>query len=300
MKKEFFHSLESILFNTNLDSKFNEFNNFFDDFNAGLVYFNNEYELKNSFSCFTPSKVLHATRINRPKCLTSNNKLAAFLHSIAHIEFCAINLALDSLYRFKNMPLNFYKDWLEVAKEEFYHFYLLESSLNELGFKYGDFSVHLNLYDAMQKTHNSLALRMGVVHRGLEARGLDSNPFVVSKILSSNLTNKTQLKEIFEVILNDEIKHVKKGSTWWKYSLDSPKTKQELLNILDSSNEKEINKDNLELAFTTNKIDSETLFIGLCETFSEFNLAGKVLNKQARLDSGFSQFELEKLSQIYG
>lgn len=158
--------------------------------------------------------MLHPTRIRRPKFVNSTHALAKIIHSVAHIEFNAINLALDASYRFKNLPLQFYYDWLEVADEEIKHFKLLNSALKELSYKYGNFPVHDNLESALEATKDSLSFRMGVVHRGLEAKGLDANPFVVQKLQSSNHSIKNLLMEYLEIILNDEIKHVKKGDTW--------------------------------------------------------------------------------------
>ena len=36
---------------------------------------------------------------------------AALIHALAHIEFNAINLALDAVWRFADMPLDYYADW---------------------------------------------------------------------------------------------------------------------------------------------------------------------------------------------
>ena len=64
---------------------------------------------------------------------------AALIHALAHIEFNAINLALDAIWRFDNMPENYYTDWLKVAVEEAYHFSLLNAHLQTLGYSYGNF-----------------------------------------------------------------------------------------------------------------------------------------------------------------
>src|SRR3546814_6003688 len=47
---------------------------------------------------------------------------AAFIHSIAHIEFNAIDLGWDAVYRFRGMPADFYADWVSVASDEARHF----------------------------------------------------------------------------------------------------------------------------------------------------------------------------------
>src|SRR5699024_7281015 len=64
---------------------------------------------------------------------------AALIHAIAHIEFNAINLGLDAAYRFRDMPVAFYTDWLRVAADESRHFELLNNRLADYGHSYGDF-----------------------------------------------------------------------------------------------------------------------------------------------------------------
>src|SRR4051812_21051857 len=78
--------------------------------------------------------------------------LAALLHAIAHIEFNAINLAADAAWRFDGMPREFYLDWVRVAREEAYHFTLLREHLQSLGYGYGDFPAHDNLWSMCEKT----------------------------------------------------------------------------------------------------------------------------------------------------
>ncbi len=264
MQKEFFNELEKILYHQNIEEKLDNFNSFYDDFKSHKFIFNHDQISifkENTYSNFT---LLHPTRIRRPKLVNSILSLAKIIHSIAHIEFSAINLALDASYRFKNLPCQFYTDWLEVADEEIKHFKLLNSALKELGFKYGDFPIHDNLEAALKATKNSLCYRMGVVHRGLEAKGLDANPFVVAKLQSSNHPIKSFLKDVLNTILNDEIKHVKKGDIWWKFA----------------------NENNYD-------------FLELCKMFSDFSLAGKKLNTEARMQAGFSKEECEAIKNFY-
>ncbi len=264
MKREFFSALQEVLFCKDLDSRFSLFMALYEDFLEGKYIFDDTHKNLESFNLSTPSEVLHPTRIIRKKGAKSTNSIARTLHSVAHIEYCAITLALDSSYRFKGLPHAFYKDWLEVAKEEFAHFYLLQNLLAEIGFTYGDFPVHCGLYDAMQITSDSLKYRMGLVHRGLEARGLDSNPFVLAKLETSSHPIIKKVKETFGIILHDEIHHVSKGDIWWAFAKDT--------------------NDN---------------FLDLCRHFQDFNLAGKTLNTSARLQCGFSQEEINALKDFY-
>jgi uncharacterized ferritin-like protein (DUF455 family) len=155
---------------------------------------------------------------------------AALIHALAHIEFNAINLALDAVWRFADMPLDFYADWLKVAAEEALHFSLLSSHLQSLGFSYGDFAAHNSLWEMAEKTTGDVLARMALVPRTLEARGLDATPSVRSKLAQ---VGDTAAAEILDIILRDEIGHVEIGNRWYHWccehrSLDVLTTYQEL------------------------------------------------------------------------
>lgn len=139
---------------------------------------------------------------------------AAFIHSIAHIEFNAIDLAWDAVYRFRDMPPQYYADWVSVANDEARHFVMLRERLQQLGHDYGDFDAHNGLWEMAEKTaHDGLA-RMALVPRVLEARGLDVTPGMIVKLraLGDDAT-----AEILEVILREEIAHVAAGSRWFRW-----------------------------------------------------------------------------------
>jgi uncharacterized ferritin-like protein (DUF455 family) len=139
---------------------------------------------------------------------------AAFVHAIAHIEFNAIDLAWDAVYRFRGMPAAYYGDWVAVAGDEARHFTLLRARLQELGHDYGDFDAHNGLWEMAQKTaHDGLA-RMALVPRVLEARGLDVTPGMIVKLraLGDDAT-----ADILEVILREEVAHVAAGSRWFRW-----------------------------------------------------------------------------------
>jgi uncharacterized ferritin-like protein (DUF455 family) len=139
---------------------------------------------------------------------------AAMIHALAHIEFNAINLALDAVYRFRGMPEDFYGDWLKVAAEEALHFSLLREHLNSLGYDYGDFPAHNGLWEMAVKTAHDPLVRMALVPRVLEARGLDATPAIVEKLKS---VNDTRAVEILGIVERDEIGHVAIGSRWYLY-----------------------------------------------------------------------------------
>ena len=156
---------------------------------------------------------------------------ASMLHAIAHIEFNAINLALDAVYRFREMPTEYYDDWLRIADEERYHFQLVQGRLKQLGYDYGDFPAHNGLWETAQQTADDVLLRMGLVPRILEARGLDVNPGIMEKLRE---IGDEESQPILEVILRDEVGHVKAGTVWFRYlceqrGLDSEETFESLV-----------------------------------------------------------------------
>ncbi|HMC17091.1 MAG TPA: ferritin-like domain-containing protein [Albitalea sp.] len=139
---------------------------------------------------------------------------AALLHAIAHIEFNAINLALDAAWRFAGMPDAFYRDWLRVASEEALHFSLLREHLQSLGFDYGDFDAHDGLWLMTQRTAHDITARMALVPRTLEARGLDATPPLQHKFARAG---DARAVEILGIILRDEIGHVAIGNCWYRW-----------------------------------------------------------------------------------
>lgn len=139
---------------------------------------------------------------------------AALLHSIAHIEFNAINLALDAVWRFDAMPEAFYLDWLRVASEESLHFGLLSAHLQSIGYGYGDFDAHDGLWLMAQRTAGDVVARMALVPRTLEARGLDATPPLRDKF---SRAGDARAVEILDIILRDEIGHVAIGNHWYRW-----------------------------------------------------------------------------------
>ena len=137
---------------------------------------------------------------------------AALVHALAHIEFNAINLALDAAHRFSGMLPAYYADWLRVADEEARHFDLLNAHLATLGHAYGDFSAHNGLWDMALKTAHDPLVRMALVPRVLEARGLDATPLIVDRLKAAN---DMRMVEILGIIERDEIGHVAIGSHWY-------------------------------------------------------------------------------------
>ena len=162
---------------------------------------------------------------------TTSEGVCAFFHAIAHIEFVAIYLAWDILYRFREMPLKFYQDWLLVAYEESLHFAMIREHLNNIGAEYGDLPAHQGLWDVAEDTSDDLLARLALVPRYMEARGLDVTPAMIEKF--SRLGDH-QSVAILTRILNDEVGHVQLGSNWFNFvcrqrNLDAEQAYRQLL-----------------------------------------------------------------------
>ena len=138
----------------------------------------------------------------------------SLLHSLAHIEFNAMNLALDAIWRFADMPEQYYGDWLRVAKEEAHHFSLIENHLQSVGVAYGNFPAHNSLWEMVERTSDAVIARMALVPRTMEARGLDAVPAIRDRFKQ---IKDHQVVEILETILRDEVGHVLIGNQWFNF-----------------------------------------------------------------------------------
>ena len=139
---------------------------------------------------------------------------AVMMHAIVHIEFNAMNLALDAIQRYSAMPEAYYTDWLQVALEEAYHFELIRAHLRHLGGEYGDHDAHGGLWEMCEKTAHDVLSRMALVPRVLEARGLDVTPGIQKKLAQAGDHHAVS---ILDIILRDEIGHVAVGNRWFRY-----------------------------------------------------------------------------------
>ena len=158
-------------------------------------------------------EMVSALAVEKRKLSTPEGR-AALIHSLAHIEFNAVNLALDAIFRFRDLPQEFYGDWLRVAAEEASHFTLLRDYLRTQGYDYGDFNAHNGLWEMAVVTAHDPLVRMALVPRVLEARGLDVLPGIMHKLASSGAQ---VVVSILETILHDEIGHVAIGNRWYGY-----------------------------------------------------------------------------------
>lgn len=178
-----------------------------------------------------PRPVLADPRDMPRRQLSNPENHAALIHALAHIEFNAINLALDAVQRFAGFPVDYYGDWLKVAAEEAYHFQLLRDHLRTLGRDYGDFPAHAGLWELAQKTAHDPLARMALVPRLMEARGLDVTPDIQRKLTGYG---DRAGAAILDIILRDEIGHVAAGDRWFRWlcaerDLDAEATYREML-----------------------------------------------------------------------
>jgi uncharacterized ferritin-like protein (DUF455 family) len=157
---------------------------------------------------------LVAPRLLKPRGTHSRDAHAALVHALCHIEFNAINLALDAVYRFRDMPAEYYTDWVRVAAEEAYHFSLLAAHLRTLGHAYGDYPAHNGLWEMALETDHDVMVRMALVPRVMEARGLDVTPGIIAKLEASG---DREAVAILRIIQRDEVGHVEIGSRWFRF-----------------------------------------------------------------------------------
>jgi uncharacterized ferritin-like protein (DUF455 family) len=141
----------------------------------------------------------------------------ALIHAITHIEFNAINLALDAMWRFPGLPREYYRDWLRVAQEEARHFMLLSDHLERLGHAYGDFVAHDGLWNMCESTRDDVTARMALVPCTLEARGLDATPVIQAKLRKVGSPHALEAVALLDIILCEEEGHVAIGNYWFRW-----------------------------------------------------------------------------------
>jgi uncharacterized ferritin-like protein (DUF455 family) len=194
--------------------------------------------------------------------LGSTGGRSALVHAVAHIEFNAINLALDAVYRFRDMPGAYYADWLSVAADEARHFNLLERRLRSMGVAYGDLPAHNGLWEMAEKTADSCLVRMALVPRVLEARGLDVTLGMIERLKA---VDDLETVAALQTILDEEVRHVAIGTRWFHYCC------------------------------AQEGLDPDVTFLELLETRYGGSVRGP-FNLEARYRAGFSVDEMEALA----
>ena len=210
-----------------------------------------------------PGRPLHpelvAARDLPRRSLGSPEGRIALLHSLAHIEFNAINLALDAVYRFRGLPQRYVEDWLRVASDEGEHFLLLHERLNLWVRTTACWLPTMALWDMARRTDHDVLVRMALVPRILEARGLDVAPPMIDKL--RHLDDQASA-DILQRIYTDEITHVEVGNRWFRYICDQ------------------------------RSLDGTTVFRDLLRGQNSAYLRSPY-NREARLQAGFNDEELD-------
>lgn len=200
----------------------------------------------------------------KKRSLTTEEGRLALIHAVTHIEFNAINLACDALFRFQGMPDAYYADWIQVAAEEAEHFQLLRQRLWDGGREYGDYPAHNGLWTMAQTTAHDPLVRMALVPRMLEARGLDVTPGMSERFEQAG---DLATVEVLKVILRDEVGHVEMGSRWFHYLCQQ------------------------------RGLEPEDTYFDLLQEYIGSRISCP-LHKEARRQAGFSERELERLEAL--
>ena len=256
----FFEKIEKIIKCSNINKKFEMFYEVYEKLNEFDFTTQKKPEIFEKPSYANFCKIVHPSKVARRRGFNTNEKKAVLLHAIVHIEYSAIDLALDACYRFRNLPKEFYYDWMEVVEDEIRHYKMINSLLEKTGYKYGDFPVHDSLFEASQKTNNLLS-RMAIIPRWYEANGLDANEKIIKKLQKTDDEFAKEVIEALKIILKEEIPHVQKGDKWFKFeckrqNLDPLKTYFDIVdNFFKDWKKKDLNvKARLKAGFSCNEL----------------------------------------------
>jgi len=208
-------------------------------------------------------ELVHPRSLPRRSFATAEGRLV-LIHAVAHIEFNAINLACDAVFRYRNMPGEYYDDWVRVTAEEAQHFCLLRERLHAGGREYGDFAGHNGLWDMAMRTARDPLQRMALVPRMLEARGLDVTPAMIDRFTAAG---DRAMVEVLSLILREEIGHVAIGSRWFRHLC------------------------------AARGVEPEQTYFDLLDNFVNGEIRAP-LHREARLQAGFSDSELDRLQRM--
>jgi len=261
-----FESLYSLILETEITKKCEGVHALFDNFKKYSCANDHTLHVEKIPSAGLPKNVqLVAPRQVKRRGIQSQEGRNHLMHSIAHIEFNAINLALDAAYRFRNQPIEFYQDWISIANDEARHFCLIQDYLKQHECEYGDHPCHNGLWEMAVKTDHDIVARMALVPRVLEARGLDVTPKMIDRLKG---VGDNEAVSILETIYRDEIQHVERGSHWFFYQCKHY------------------------------DLEPRQTFIKMVETYLHGELKGP-FNISARLQAGFDEDEMAYLNKRY-
>jgi len=205
-----------------LNQKLNQVQAIYESFKSQQLKIDSKTDIKHTFHLpGAPSKPdIVAPRLVEKRSTSTQHGKLIFIHALAHIEFSAINLALDIIWRFKNLPEQFYSHWLQIAYEEQVHFNLLNDYLKKFGLSYGSFNAHNSLWEMAEKTKHDLIHRLALIPRTMEAKGLDVTPTIIEKFRQQK---DNEIVSILQIIYEEEIHHVSIGNIWYRWACDTQK-----------------------------------------------------------------------------
>lgn len=253
------HCLKALA-TSDLNQKLNQVKVIYESFRSHHVTIDSKVAIEHSYhlpGAPVKPQIVPPRLVEKRSASTEHGKLI-FVHALAHIEFNAINLALDIIWRFKNLPDQFYGDWLQVAYEEHIHFNLLNDYLKKFGLNYGSFNAHNSLWEMAERTRHDLIHRLALIPRTMEARGLDVTPPIIEKFKQQK---DDDIAEILQIIYEEEIRHVSIGNIWYRWACEAQ------------------------------KLDPNETYKHLLKTY-DIELNYQKLNKEARYKAGFLKEEL--------
>ena len=253
------HCLKALAIN-DLNEKLNQVKVIYESFRSHLMTIDSKADIQHPYHLpgapLTPQIV--APRLVEKRSTSSEQGKLIFVHALAHIEFSAINLALDIIWRFKDLPDQFYSDWLQIAYEEHLHFNLLNDYLKKFDLSYGSFNAHNSLWEMADRTRHDLIHRLALIPRTMEARGLDVTPPIIEKFKQQK---DDEIAAILQIIYEEEIRHVSIGNIWYRWACEAQ------------------------------KLDPHETYKDLLKTY-DIELNYEKLNKEARYKAGFLKEEL--------
>ena len=253
------HCLKALAIN-DLNEKLNQVKVIYESFRSHLMTIDSKADIQHTYHLpgapLTPQIV--APRLVEKRSTSSEQGKLIFVHALAHIEFSAINLALDIIWRFKDLPDQFYSDWLQIAYEEHLHFNLLNDYLKKFDLNYGSFNAHNSLWEMADRTRHDLIHRLALIPRTMEARGLDVTPPIIEKFKQQK---DDEIAAILQIIYEEEIRHVSIGNIWYRWACEAQ------------------------------KLDPHETYKNLLKTY-DIELNYEKLNKEARYKAGFLKEEL--------
>ena len=253
------HCLKALA-STDLNKKLNQVKVIYESFRSHQMTIDSKADIQHTYHLpgapLTPQIV--APRLVEKRSTSSEQGKLIFVHALAHIEFSAINLALDIIWRFKELPDQFYSDWLQIAYEEHLHFNLLNDYLKKFDLSYGSFNAHNSLWEMADRTRHDLIHRLALIPRTMEARGLDVTPPIIEKFKQQK---DDEIAAILQIIYEEEIHHVSIGNIWYRWACEAQ------------------------------KLDPHETYKNLLKTY-DIELNYEKLNKEARYKAGFLKEEL--------